>query len=59
LRIINGGTNRTIAYSSDWRWVGTKPTSGFTLNANKIGILTLTSFGTAETDIVAAWAVEP
>lgn len=59
LRIINAGTNRTIAYSSSWRWVGTKPASGFTLNANKIGILSLTSFGTAETDIVAAWAVEP
>lgn len=59
LRIINGGTNRTITYSASWRWVGTQPASGFTLNANKIGILSLTSFGTAETDIVAAWAVEP
>jgi hypothetical protein len=59
LRIINGATNRTVAYSASWRWVGTKPASGFTLNANKIGILTLTAFGANETDIVAAWAVEP
>lgn len=59
LRIINGGTNRTITYSASWRWVGTKPTSGFTLDANKVGILTLTAFGTNETDIIAAWAVEP
>jgi hypothetical protein len=59
LRIINGGTNRTITYSASWRWVGTKPASGFTLNANKVGILTLTAFGTNETDIIAAWAVEP
>jgi hypothetical protein len=59
LRIINGSTNRTISYSASWRWVGTKPASGFTLPANKIGILTLTAFGANETDIVAAWAVEP
>ena len=59
LRIINGATNRTIAYSASWRWVGTKPASGFTLPANKLGILTLTSFGANETDIIAAWAVEP
>ena len=59
LRIINGGTNRTITYSASWRWVGTKPASGFTLDANKVGILTLTAFGTNETDIIAAWAVEP
>lgn len=59
LRIINGGTSRTIAYSSSWRWVGAKPANPFTLNANKLGVLSLTAFGTAETDIIAAWAVEP
>jgi hypothetical protein len=59
LRIINGGTNRTVAYSASWRWVGTKPANPYTVPANKLGILTLTAFGTAETDIIAAWAVEP
>jgi hypothetical protein len=59
LRIINGGTNRTVAYSSSWRWVGAKPANPFTLVANKLGVLSLTAFGTAETDIIAAWAVEP
>jgi hypothetical protein len=58
LRIINGGTNRTIAYSASWRWVGLKPANPFTLAANKIGILSLTAFGSAETDVIAALAVE-
>jgi hypothetical protein len=59
LRIINGGTSRTVAYSSSWRWVGAKPANPFTLSANKLGILTLTAFGANETDVIAAWAVEP
>jgi len=59
LRIINGGTNRTIAYSASWRWVGTKPANPFTLLANKLGVLSLTAFGSNESDVIAAWAAEP
>ena len=38
-----------------WKFVGTKPTD---IEGNKIAILTVTCFGTADTDIVAAYAVE-
>ncbi len=38
-----------------WKFVGAKPTEQA---GNKIAILTVTCFGTADTDIVAAYAVE-
>ena len=38
-----------------WKFVGAKPTD---IAGNKIAILTVTCFGTADTDIVAAYAVE-
>jgi hypothetical protein len=38
-----------------WKFVGAKPTD---IAGNKIAILTVTCFGTADTDIIAAYAVE-
>ncbi len=56
LRIIAGGSTRTLNFPTTWVFVGTKPAS---IAANKTGILTVTSFGTTEANCVAAWAVEP
>lgn len=53
VRIVAGGSNRSLVFPANWKWVALKPT---VLNANQIGILTVTSFGTADTDAVAAWA---
>ena len=54
VKITTDGTTRTLTFPS-WKFVGTKPTEQA---ASKIGILTVTCFGTADTDIVAAYAVE-
>lgn len=53
IKIICDGTNRTLTFPSDWVFVGTKPTQ---IAANKVGALTVTCFGSAETDLVAAYA---
>jgi hypothetical protein len=55
VRVNPGASTRTIGFPSGWVFVGTKPTS---IAANKIGILTITSFGTTEAECVAAWAVQ-
>lgn len=55
VRVINGATQRDLAFPSGWRFVGSKPTN---IAANKVGILTITCFGNTESDCVAAWAVE-
>jgi hypothetical protein len=55
VRVVNGGTLRTLAFPSGWVFVGEKPDD---IGASKTGILTVTSFGTVEGDCVAAWAVE-
>ena len=54
LKITTDGTLRTLDFPA-WKFVGAKPADQA---ASKIGILTLTCFGTADTDIVAAYAVE-
>ena len=55
IRVINGATLRTLTFPAGWRFIGTKPAN---IAASKVGVLTITSFGTTEADCVAAWAVE-
>lgn len=56
LRLVASGGTRSFTALPDWVWVGgTAPTS---LASGKTALLSLTSFGTADTDIVAAYAVE-
>lgn len=55
IRVINGSTQRTLTFPSEWRFLGDKPTN---IAANKIGVLTVASFGSSASDVVAAWAVE-
>jgi hypothetical protein len=50
----SGSSTYTFTFPA-WKFVGAKPTE---IAASKVGILTLTCFGTADTDIVAAYAVE-
>jgi hypothetical protein len=55
IRVTNGVTLRTLTFPAGWKFVGAKPTN---IAASKVGVLTLTSFGTVEADVVAAWSVE-
>lgn len=55
VRIICDGSNRTLAFNANWTNVGVLPA---TINANKVGILSLTAFGPNETDVVYAYNVE-
>lgn len=54
--LSGGASDRFITFSSDptahWKWIGTSPTG---LPANRAGLLVLTCFGTAETNVVAAY----
>lgn len=53
IRVLNGSTTRTLTFPSTWVFVGGKPTS---ILASKVGVLTVTSFGTTEAMCVAAWS---
>jgi hypothetical protein len=55
LRLIADASTRTLTFPAGWKFVGTKPAN---IAANKVGMLTLMLFGTADTDGVAAWGVE-
>jgi len=54
--ITADATLRNLTWPA-WRWVG--GTAPATLAASKIALLELTCCGTADTDIVARWTVEP
>lgn len=56
VRIIGDGSSRTLAFPS-WKFIGAAAPSA--LASGKTAILTITAFGTADTDIIAAYAVEP
>jgi len=55
VRVVNGATLRTLTFPGDWVFVGSEPAD---IAASKTGVLTATSFGTANTAVVAAWAVQ-
>lgn len=56
IRLVAGASSRTLAWPS-WVFVGSAaPTS---LAANKTAVVTVTFFGTADTDGVAAYAAQP
>jgi hypothetical protein len=55
LRLICDSTQRTLTFPSGWVFVGTKPAN---IAASKTAILSVTWFGTATTDAVAAYAVQ-
>jgi hypothetical protein len=58
LRVIlqADGTPRNLTWPA-WRWVG--GTSPASLAASKVAVLELWARGSADTDIVARWSVEP
>lgn len=56
-RLDPGAAARTPTWAAGWNWVGAAAPT--TLTANKEGVLTLTCFGTADTDVFAAYAEEP
>jgi hypothetical protein len=55
VRIDPNGTNRNLSFNASWSFLGTRPTNIISTN---IGVLTVVAFGTAETDILAAYSVE-
>lgn len=54
IRLVGDGSNRTLTFPTGWVFLGTKPTE---LASGKVGVLSLTSFGTNEANCVAEWGV--
>ena len=57
IRLIGDGSSRSLAFPGGWKFVGAAaPTS---LASGKVAILSLVCFGSNDSDVVAAYAVEP
>lgn len=55
LRLIADSTARNLTFPAGWKFIGVKPTN---IAASKTAILSLSFFGTADTDCIAAYGVE-
>lgn len=53
----NGGGARAFTFNASWVFLGAA--APVSIAANKTGILSLTCFGANETDVVAAYSVQP
>lgn len=56
VRVINSnGTTEAVSFPSNWVFIGDKPSD---IEANKTAVLSVTSFGSSESDCIAAWGVQ-
>jgi len=55
IRLICDSTARALTFPAGWTFLGTKPS---TIAASKTAVLSLTFFGTADSDCVAAYGVQ-
>lgn len=55
IRLTDDGGGRAVSFNASWVFVGTKPTN---LTAGKISVLSLTSFGSTDANVIAAWSEE-
>jgi hypothetical protein len=55
IHITCDGSNRNFTFPAGWTFIGTAPTG---IDANKLGVLSVTCFGANDSDIVAAYNVE-
>jgi hypothetical protein len=55
IQIIADASQRTLTFPADWKFLGTKPAN---IAASKTGVLSLTFFGSLDSDCVAAWGVQ-
>ena len=55
VRVVCDGTTRTLTFPIEWTWLGSIPAS---LAAGDTGYLSITAYGTADTDVIAAWSYE-
>ena len=57
IEIIADGSNRNFTFPAGWTWLGDgEPPS---IDANKVGVLSLTCLGANDTDVIAVYAAEP
>lgn len=57
VRVISDGSTRTFTFPAGWTFIGAAAPAN--IAASKTGILSLTSFGTTDAGVVAAYAVQP
>lgn len=55
--LVAGNTNRTVYFNTNWMMYGVSTYTN-TVTSNKTAILSLTSYGGSESNVVAAWATQ-
>jgi len=55
----SGNTNWLLAFNSNWKWLGTTNNPPTSIASNKVAVIDLKCYGSSETNIIAAYAVQP
>lgn len=55
IRNLSGTLSRSMVFPNSWIFLGTKPTS---VAPSRTGVLSITSFGTSDGDVIAVWAAQ-
>jgi hypothetical protein len=55
IKIFASGSNCEVYYPSSWTWLGTAPS---VITASKTAVISLTSYGTTDSQIVGAYATQ-
>lgn len=55
VKILNNTSSHSLAFPSSWIFLGAKPN---TIAPSKTGVLSITSFGFSDAQVVAVWAVQ-
>jgi hypothetical protein len=58
LRLVCDGTLRNLTVPAGWVFLGPTGSKPSSIAASKTGVLSLSFFGTADTDCIAAWGVQ-
>lgn len=57
VRVVADGSARTLTFPATWKFLGAAAPSA--INASKVAVLSVTSFGTTDADVIAAWGAQP
>jgi len=59
IKILASGADRTITPSASWKWIGSDISGGVVVPSGKSIVISLFTYGTAETDVWGSAAIQP
>lgn len=56
IKLVAGAADRALTFPADWKWLGEDVSAGVTLSADKVAVISISSYTTLDSGIVAVYA---